>query len=724
MSFYEGIRRLHHQPALFRATNLQNGIGSVDSHRLLQEGGARRPSYSDIVRHPASTTTGPLIAPNDFYRQWVAVKPLLPIEDLRSYGRQQPARQQNAPEQRRQPANNGRQQPHPRQPVVQRPDVRQQPAGLQDTDQQARQPSNNGNNDRTGPALPKDPAAAKRVDLLSNVLFRYVQLRHHMRNWIHVPDSIKAAVDSILHTITPPRIDDTFRFDLANIGKQFIGSIVDATRQHIADHLKTALDGLEYQSAEELQLAIRIADRHLEQRLNRLPATDRREYLSAGKSLCTLVAASSSTSAPAFPAVATAPSTTDWQFQKPKHHRRVHHQHDTPASRSVSPTKMDTGSASPPAPVTAAATASSTIEPVQVVPAITQPAPATSSSPAVCDDLITLDDASDTAAIAAAFPATTASTIEPVVAPISSTTVPVPTTTCLNNDTAATAVALPATTTSTIEPVVASTSSAAVPVPTTTCLNTVDVTPANRKRKASTSDRASSALLFDDVISIASDSPATDKRVDLRLSPTLLPADRDRVAALYDHTAAGVHVFRGNKDEWSLAGLATKDFVVIADSNFRQAASVPASLEIFCLPGARLRHVTEALRSFIPTLRDSKVNVILQVGINNRDDSSVELDDSIDQLQDIVYHHPYIADFYFIGVSYPHSLDAAQKERIDQLNDAMLLYVTPDFFVHPLPETEVVIAANDRWGIHHTPGTVEKILLKTCDTIALRQDFL
>jgi hypothetical protein len=258
---------------------------------------------------------------------------------------------------------------------------------------------------------------------------------------------------------------------------------------------------------------------------------------------------------------------------------------------------------------------------------------------------------------------------------------------------------------------------------TTTPADQVDsaATPANRKRKASITSADNSSSTDDDVILIADSPPATaqDKRADRRPSPTAAQrkAECDRLWNQYQTTDAGVHVFKGNKDEWSLAGLSSKDFVLIADSNLRQAASVPDSIEVFCMPGARLRHLVNALRTFTPGHRSTRVHVILQIGVNNRDDCSVELDDFIDDLQEALFNHPHIAGLFIIGVSYPADFEQGQKERLDQLNDAMLLFVGPDHFVDPLPETEVEILPHDRWGIHHTPGTIHRILDKTLNVI-------
>lgn len=679
--------------ALFRATNLENGNDPPRPAR-----------YNDVVagrRHQPQ--------PNRF-------------EEPRSTGQYDNYRR-HQPEQPRQHEiqhSTGRNDNYHQHSDPQRPPVRHHgPPSTRNNDQPAsgRQAAN-----RHGPQMPRDPTAARRVDVLWNNIFKYARLRHHLRNWVQLPPSLKRSVDGILHVITPPGINDDFRFDLADIGKQFVDNIASRARQHIVDQLHLTASALRYHTKAELQLACQIADRHLIDRLPRLKHVDRLQFIGDARDLTRpdTIDASTSAAASVPHATSTQPSTDadGWQTQKPKHHRsRV--QFNVPptfAQRRRHPVAMDTlppvADASnvqhPPA------VTSSTSRPVSPV----QTAPATSGSAAPA--------ASNVVSSPPAVQHQAATPAADVVVPSSSPTTSSPSgpsSSVSLFDTGADATcatasgpSAPAQPPVPVVNVVPSTS-------TTAPVNheAGSTTPANRKRKAATSNHDNSPPAPGDVITITDSPPAVvlDKRLDRRSSPEAAQqnADRDRLWNQYVTTDAGVHVYTGNKDEWSLAGLSTKDFVVIADSNLRQAASVPAPFEVFCMPGARLRHLVNVVKSFTPALRSTQAHVILQIGVNNRDDCSVELDDVIEELQDVLLDQPYIAQLFFIGVSYPADFENGQKERLDQLNDAMMLFVGLDYFVEPLPETEVEILPHDRWGIHHTPGTINRILEKTCTVV-------
>ena len=74
------------------------------------------------------------------------------------------------------------------------------------------------------------------------------------------------------------------------------------------------------------------------------------------------------------------------------------------------------------------------------------------------------------------------------------------------------------------------------------------------------------------------------------------------------------------KYEWRLDPPPHVHTLVIADSNLRIVDAVPAGWQLVVLPGAKFRHVIEAVEGAYQSDRRRVEVAYLQVGINHRDD--------------------------------------------------------------------------------------------------------
>lgn len=164
----------------------------------------------------------------------------------------------------------------------------------------------------------------------------------------------------------------------------------------------------------------------------------------------------------------------------------------------------------------------------------------------------------------------------------------------------------------------------------------------------------------------------------------------------------GVYLYGGDKNNWRIQPSGTKRNLVIGDSNLRNPPAIPTNLEIHSLPGANLRHVCQALDAFG---EDDNYNIIVQVGINNRDDTDQYLREMVARLNASA-----IAHLYIVGVSFPTTLPRAQRAALEFLNTEARTTIGLDHYIEPLLPEDTYVQTYDESGIHYTKETVKTIL--------------
>jgi hypothetical protein len=207
----------------------------------------------------------------------------------------------------------------------------------------------------------------------------------------------------------------------------------------------------------------------------------------------------------------------------------------------------------------------------------------------------------------------------------------------------------------------------------------------------------------DDTTCVISDTETGDET-------TLKPAEkRTRPSNAYLQKSPGVYVYTGTKDAWTIQPSHPKNVVVLADSNMR-LAQIPTNYEFFVLPGAQLKHATEALRRWGEEKDSGQFTVVLQIGINNRAKRPDALDVDIKQLSDVVKQNPHISRFIYMGVSYPDTLPSDEQKNLLHLNQRMFDRWGENNFIETLAPQAVEIDSGDPYGIHYT-GTVRQLII-------------
>lgn len=174
----------------------------------------------------------------------------------------------------------------------------------------------------------------------------------------------------------------------------------------------------------------------------------------------------------------------------------------------------------------------------------------------------------------------------------------------------------------------------------------------------------------------------------------------------------GVIVYTCDPDHWVIEPTGDKQFLLIADSNMRDATNVPDNYEVHCMPGATLERAAAAITRMKSNRR---YYVRIQVGINNRHNTVEEIDNAVQQVGVALDEHPCVITAAAIGVSRALSLPVKQCSAIDYINSAMRESFTPEGWIPPLPLGTVLIHATDRYGIHHQGATISAILKTLVD---------
>jgi hypothetical protein len=189
------------------------------------------------------------------------------------------------------------------------------------------------------------------------------------------------------------------------------------------------------------------------------------------------------------------------------------------------------------------------------------------------------------------------------------------------------------------------------------------------------------------------------------------PATKDTI-----HTGAGVEIFRGPKDEWTLHIDDDTDVIVIGDSNLRPVTRVPPKWQVFALPGARLTHVVDAMqRTAIDASRH--FTIVVQAGINHRLDDPSRMQVDLVALYQELKRQTYVDAVYFAGLSTPNGLPREEAENVNAFNTMALVTFGNEHYVEPLAKQHVRISMGDTYGIHHTTETANLIMESICNVV-------
>ena len=239
--------------------------------------------------------------------------------------------------------------------------------------------------------------------------------------------------------------------------------------------------------------------------------------------------------------------------------------------------------------------------------------------------------------------------------------------------------------------------------------NATATTSAKRSGWPSTPDAVTTRNRFD-LLSFDDDGDETAPIADTPNSATAALPPRQkklRPSTTTIKNDAGVYLYTCDKEDWCITPVRSDKLIVLADSNFRSVSRVPDEMEIHCMPGASLQHAAMALRRLKST---TPLSIGIQLGINNRFDTEEQIDDQIKQLSSALDSLDCLGEVFAVGVSLPASLPVDAREALLYFNEQMVLTFGPEHWVSPLDTKEVRIRVDDKFGIHYTSETADKIV--------------
>ena len=135
-------------------------------------------------------------------------------------------------------------------------------------------------------------------------------------------------------------------------------------------------------------------------------------------------------------------------------------------------------------------------------------------------------------------------------------------------------------------------------------------------------------------------------------------------------------------------------------------STAPADWEVHCLPGAKFQHVTRVLKK-LKSRQESKLsNIIIQVGINNKDDPTDVVKERIFNLETEAQD---LADnIVLAGISYAADLDLTRKLNLDKINQ--LLKKTNYKYMEPIPSSQLSLRSPGIDDIHFDKDSINLIL--------------
>lgn len=181
-----------------------------------------------------------------------------------------------------------------------------------------------------------------------------------------------------------------------------------------------------------------------------------------------------------------------------------------------------------------------------------------------------------------------------------------------------------------------------------------------------------------------------------------------------------VRIFRDDKDRWTFDVAPTTTNIIIGDSNLQKVTRVPPNWQIESLPGAHLRHVTQALtRMTIPA--DRHINIILQAGINHRDKSVDDFATRLKYLMSELEGNQQVDRIFYAGITASSCLPEA--DNIKAINQCIIDIVGQENYILPLPPDQIQINSPDKHGIHYDANTADLICEKIYRFVEGNDDF-
>jgi hypothetical protein len=177
--------------------------------------------------------------------------------------------------------------------------------------------------------------------------------------------------------------------------------------------------------------------------------------------------------------------------------------------------------------------------------------------------------------------------------------------------------------------------------------------------------------------------------------------------------ACRIAVHDGPKDNWRVKVRPGSKVLVIGDSNLKHTVpkDFPPGWEIHACAGANFRHVIRVLSDYGERVRENPPEVmldhiIIQVGVNHRDDP-------MDTMREIIIRLETVAaglarSVSIVGISVAKELDEPVRKNVDNLNK--FLSQGSFNYISPLPLVDVGLRPKDPCKVHFDERTLRKVI--------------
>ena len=161
-----------------------------------------------------------------------------------------------------------------------------------------------------------------------------------------------------------------------------------------------------------------------------------------------------------------------------------------------------------------------------------------------------------------------------------------------------------------------------------------------------------------------------------------------------------------DETNWKLKLKAHTKTIVIADSNFRYATELPKEWEIHVFPGLNIEQTTNLIKMSKLQQNKNLQNIIIHSGINNRRRTTTSNNIDVGKLNATLLQTK--KNVLFNAVSIPSTLSTKEQDVLTELNDKASRCFQ-EKFIQPLTTNQVSVSPKDKFKIHYTKATINKI---------------
>jgi hypothetical protein len=159
-----------------------------------------------------------------------------------------------------------------------------------------------------------------------------------------------------------------------------------------------------------------------------------------------------------------------------------------------------------------------------------------------------------------------------------------------------------------------------------------------------------------------------------------------------------------DKDTWKVEVRDGTETLILSDSLLRPVIQIPDKVELHIFSGATLSHATKLLTTL--KVSDNLKNIVISMGINNREDS-IDAGPRV-ELNNLTKIKLGNVKLFFLGISIPSLLKESESTNLTDINFvASLSCFKNSLYIPPLPTSQVQTRSS--YDFHYDNETVEVV---------------